>query len=95
MGIDSILTRDKDKQIALEKRCKIANKKKADAFVSLHRNSADGAKGVEIWVRSDMPVKDTALAESILSGLDEVGISKKKATHTSRSKTDVSNMKSR
>lgn len=75
MGIDSVLTRDKDKQVSLEKRCKIANKKKADAFVSLHRNSADGAKGVEIWVGSDMPVKDTALAESILSGLDEVGIS--------------------
>ena len=75
MGIDSILTRDKDKKVSLEKRCKIANKKKADAFVSLHRNSADGAKGVEIWVSSDMPVKDTALAESILSGLDEVGIS--------------------
>lgn len=75
MGIDSVLTRDKDKQVSLEKRCKTANKKKADAFVSLHRNSADGAKGVEIWVGSDMPVKDTALAESILSGLDEVGIS--------------------
>lgn len=75
MGIDSVLTRDKDKKLSLEKRCKIANKKKADAFVSLHRNSADGAKGVEIWVGSDMPEKDTALAESILSGLDEVGIS--------------------
>ncbi|MGN0573701.1 MAG: N-acetylmuramoyl-L-alanine amidase [Acutalibacteraceae bacterium] len=75
MGIDSVLTRDKDKQISLEKRCKIANKKKADVFVSLHRNSADGAKGVEIWAGSDKPEKDTALAESILSGLDEVGIS--------------------
>ncbi len=75
MGIDSVLTRDKDKQISLEKRCKIANKKKADVFVSLHRNSADGAKGVEIWVRSDMPEKDTALAQNILNGLDEVGIS--------------------
>lgn len=75
MGIDSVLTRDKDKKLSLEKRCKIANKKKADAFVSLHRNSADGAKGVEIWVKSVMPEKDTALAESILSGLDEVGIS--------------------
>jgi len=44
-------------------------------FVSLHRNSAVNADGVEIWVSSKKPEKDMLLAENILSALDEVGIS--------------------
>ena len=73
-GIDVELTRDDDTFISLEKRCKIANRKKAQLFVSLHRNSADNAKGVEIWVSSNKPQKDTQLAENIMNGLDEAGI---------------------
>lgn len=77
MGIDAELTRDKDKKLSLEKRCSFANRKKAELFVSLHRNSAEGAKGVEIWVSDEENAdKDKALAQSILSSLDEVGISK-------------------
>ena len=53
MGIDAELTRDTDKKISLEKRCSFANRKRAEFFVSLHRNSAEGAKGVEIWVTDD------------------------------------------
>ena len=75
MGIETAMTRNTDKQISLEKRCKIANFKKAELFVSLHRNSAEGAKGIEIWISSDAPEKDTTLAENILKALDEVGIS--------------------
>ena len=76
MGIDAELTRDTDKKISLEKRCSFANRKRAEFFVSLHRNSAEGAKGVEIWVTDDEnSEKDVRLAESILSALDEVGIS--------------------
>ena len=75
-GIDVVLTRDDDLFVSLGKRCVIANRKKAQLFVSLHRNSAKGAKGVEIWVSSDSPEADKALAESILNGLDEAGISK-------------------
>lgn len=74
-GIDVELTRDDDTFISLENRCKIANKKQAELFVSLHRNSADGARGVEIWVSSDKPDKDTLLAENIMQNLDEAGIS--------------------
>lgn len=73
-GIDVELTRDDDTFISLEKRCKIANRKKAQLFVSLHRNSADNAKGVEIWVSSNKPPKDTQLAENIMNSLDEAGI---------------------
>ena len=73
-GIDVALTRDDDTFISLENRCKIANKKEAQLFVSLHRNSAENAKGVEIWVSSDKPKNDTMLAENILNNLDEAGI---------------------
>lgn len=76
-GIDAELTRSKDKKLSLEKRCSFANRKRAELFVSLHRNSADGAKGVEIWVSDEENAeKDKALAQSILSSLDEAGISK-------------------
>ncbi|MEE1012601.1 MAG: N-acetylmuramoyl-L-alanine amidase [Acutalibacteraceae bacterium] len=73
-GIDVALTRDDDTFISLEKRCMFANRKKAQLFVSLHRNSAENAKGVEIWVSNDKPEKDTSLAENILNNLDEAGI---------------------
>ncbi|MBE6819764.1 MAG: N-acetylmuramoyl-L-alanine amidase [Ruminococcaceae bacterium] len=75
MGVDVILTRDDDSYISLEKRCRIANRKKALLFVSLHRNSADGAKGVEIWVSDSEPESDTKLANNILDGLESAGIS--------------------
>lgn len=76
MGVDAELTRDTDKKISLEKRCLFANRKRSEFFVSLHRNSAEGARGVEIWVTDEEnSEKDVRLAESILSALDEVGIS--------------------
>lgn len=74
-GVEVAMTRDDDTFISLENRCKIANRRQAELFVSLHRNSADGAKGVEIWVSDDSPVKDIELAENILKNLDEAGIS--------------------
>lgn len=88
MGIDAELTRDSDKKLSLEKRCSFANRKRAELFVSLHRNSADGAKGVEIWISDDSPEADTALAESILSGLDEVGISQNRGVKAGYARGD-------
>lgn len=76
MGVDAELTRDSDKKVSLEKRCSFANRKKAELFVSLHRNSAENARGVEIWISSEEPYDDTKLAQDILEGLDNVGISK-------------------
>lgn len=76
MGVKIKLTRDDDTYISLEKRCKIANRRRAKLFVALHRNSAESGRGVEVWISSDKPEKDSALAENILSALDEVGISK-------------------
>ncbi len=75
MGIEACLTRDDDKFVELKDRCALANRRNAKLFVSLHRNSAEGAKGVEIWINSDAPKEDAALAQNILTALDAVGIS--------------------
>ena len=88
MGVKVKLTRDDDTFISLEKRCKIANRRRAKLFVALHRNSADSGKGVEIWISSDAPQKDTALAENILSELDEVGISKNRGVKAGYARGD-------
>ena len=91
MGIDAVLTRKTDKFITLEKRCSIANKKKAELFVSLHRNSAEGAKGVEIWIKDDSPEADRALADSILEMLDEAGISENRGVKAGYARNDGKN----
>lgn len=75
-GINTIMTRSDDTYVSLEDRCKTANKKKADLFISLHRNSADSGCGFEIWTLKNSPQDDLLLAENIMESLDEVGISK-------------------
>ena len=71
-----IMTRSDDTFVTLDDRCSIANEARADLFVSIHRNLyEESAQGVEIWVDNDRPVTDTALAQNILDGLANVGIS--------------------
>ncbi|MEG6567552.1 N-acetylmuramoyl-L-alanine amidase [Thermoanaerobacterium saccharolyticum] len=50
-GIDVILTRDKDMTLELSERCDIANRNKADYFVSIHCNSFKDSseKGTETY----------------------------------------------
>lgn len=81
-GIKVVLTRDDDTFISLEKRCDIANRKKAALFIALHRNSADSGSGVEIWVKSTAPQEDMLLASGILENLENVGISKSRGVKT-------------
>ena len=64
-GVNVIMTRSDDSDTQLGSRSKIANKAKADIFVSLHRNSTanpNTTKGIY------------AAADDILSNLEEVGI---------------------
>ena len=72
--IDVIMTRNEDKKVDLKERCNIANKKKADLFVSIHRNSAKVGNGIEIWCSSHKKNNDTILAESILRKLQNTEI---------------------
>ena len=76
-GVNVIMTRSDDSDTQLGSRSKIANKAKADIFVSLHRNSTanpNTTKGIEIWIHSSGSERSYAAADDILSNLEEVGI---------------------
>lgn len=73
-NIEVIMTRADDITCTLQKRCKIANKKKADIFVSLHRNSADTGNGIEIWINSKRSKKDINLATNIMKYIEKTKI---------------------
>ena len=77
--IKVIMTRETDKSVSLNERCKIANKKNADLFVSIHRNSSElnDGNGIEIWTNSKKKNKDIDLANSILSKLETTEIDRK------------------
>ena len=72
--IKTIITRNNDANVSLRQRCKIANRKEADIFVSIHRNSADEGQGIEIWTSSTQSLEDLNLANSILSQLENTVI---------------------
>ena len=73
-GIKTIMTRDNDNSVSLRQRCKIANRKEADIFVSIHRNSAETGKGIEIWIDNDRKEADISLANSIMKKLQNTEI---------------------
>ena len=76
-GVTVILTRSDDSDTQLNSRSKIANKAKADIFVSLHRNSTanpNTTKGIEIWIHSSGSERSYAAADDILNNLEQVGI---------------------
>lgn len=73
-NIKVIMTRANDKEVGLEERCKIANRKKADLFISIHRNSAKTGNGIEIWCNSQKRENDTKLANNIMTKLEKTKI---------------------
>lgn len=73
-GYQPLLTRNDDSYIALGDRCAIANDAEAAYFVSIHRNSAEGGKGTEVWISSKKTAAEKNLAQKVLEGLDKVGI---------------------
>ena len=76
-GVNVVLTRSDDSDTQLASRSVIANKAKADLFVSLQRNStatANTTKGIEIWIHSSGSERSYAAADDILTNLEEVGI---------------------
>ena len=82
-GYTVVMTRDTDKDISLEDRCKVANKSKAALFVSIHRNSTSGTgQGCEMWIHSMNPSDDRLLAENILQNLSLAGADTSRGIHT-------------
>ena len=69
-GFKAVLTRDSDVFLDLVDRTKIAKRKGADIFVSIHLNSAPRkeARGIEVWFIS--PAGAEATAKKILANRD-------------------------
>lgn len=73
-NIKVIMTRNEDKTIELKQRCNIANRKKANLFISIHRNSGDDGKGIELWVNNKKKKDDIELATNIINNLEKTEI---------------------
>jgi len=92
-GYKAVLTRNRDVYLPLERRVEIAAAKDADAFVSIHLNSARNrsARGVEIFFISPGGARITA--SNVLSNPDrvasELGLSSSKNTDLLHMLVDV------
>lgn len=85
-GIKTIMTRDNDTNVSLRQRCKIANRKEADIFVSIHRNSAEAGNGIEIWTSRSKNKEDLSLANSILEKLENTEIQENRGVKSGTAK---------
>ncbi|MEG2813907.1 MAG: N-acetylmuramoyl-L-alanine amidase [Oscillospiraceae bacterium] len=75
-GFTVILTRDSDEYVSLQERSNFANQKKADYFISIHRNafSLAIANGVENWIYERTDAQTQKAAELILNEVVGVGV---------------------
>ena len=70
-----IMTRTTDINVSLKARPEIANKKKADIFVSIHQNALeddDITNGVETWYHPTKDTESKVLAHMIQEGVTRV-----------------------
>ena len=60
-GHDTVMTRENNTRVSLQRRCTVADEHQVDVFVSLHCNS-DGPKahGFEVWTTPLSPRKTCA-----------------------------------
>lgn len=72
MGVQVVLTREDDAFTELKDRCKIANKKRCDLFVAIHRNSSAKGTGVEAWISKNEKNGEKKLAKKFLTAICEV-----------------------
>lgn len=70
-GYEVVYTRTNDKHITLGERCAISNNKGANAFVSIHLNSATNrdAHGIETWCYYKVGDRTKELANNIQNAL--------------------------
>lgn len=79
-GYTVYMSRTTDKSVDREERGKMANRKKADLFISIHRNTGDAgseaaatASGAEVWISSSDPDDSRLLGSEILKELKASG----------------------
>lgn len=70
-GYEVVYTRTNDKHITLGERCAISNNKGANAFISIHLNSATNrdAHGIETWCYYKVGDRTKELANNIQNAL--------------------------
>lgn len=71
-GIRVILTRDDDSDITLKERCRLANKKRCNFFLSLHRNSAVSGSGFEAWIAKEPKGDEEQTAQRLVKALSDI-----------------------
>lgn len=81
-GMNVVMTRSDDSYLTLKDRCKVANNAKADYFISIHRNFADGVGyGVEVWKSHDANEEASLLADTVSAGLEGAGVQRNRGVH--------------
>ncbi len=75
-GANVITTRDDDRFLELEERAGIAERSRADLFVSIHADSAqrDGARGATVYIARNASVSSMLAGETINAALVQAGI---------------------
>lgn len=71
-GIKVVLTRDDDSDITLKERCRLANKKRCDFFLSLHRNSSVSGSGFEAWIAKEPKGGEEDVAKKLVDALSDI-----------------------
>lgn len=71
-GIKVVLTRGDDSDVSLADRCKKANRRRCDLFISVHRNSSDAGSGIEAWISQIPKGKEKKTAAKLTERLSEI-----------------------
>lgn len=71
-GVKVVLTRGDDSDITLKERCKLANKKRCDFFLSLHRNSSVSGSGFEAWIAKEPEGNEEQTAQELVDALSDI-----------------------
>ncbi len=71
-GVKVVLTRGDDSDITLKERCKLANRKRCDFFLSLHRNSSVSGTGFEAWIAKEPKGNEEETAGKLVAALSDI-----------------------
>lgn len=78
MGFTVVMSRRKDKDVDRAERGKMANKNKAQLFISIHRNQANEGEGVEVYIPSKNDKPSRMLGENVFNALVQQGFQERR-----------------